>query len=386
MSWQTRQNDPDAALTLAKLAAASRDQTAQTEAQSREEVAARMAGDIRGTGTLTHYRPVGGWRTPGPGAGTTGEGSPGSLRAAADAAELGSPTSFDGGAGAPESIGVIRGNRQTFAPQRQEGQQFIEGEFSTPLRAAQAYNRAAGNSEVGFEPVGGPELRLKADLERKSPEKVAQADVIRDAAGNKAQQDAMGHLRKVLLLTPGLAIKDKEGNATLPEYAERELLKHTSSIKTMNDVPGVLNTLTPVLDTAKKISTLDTEAGRGRIMGNYKTSVGRDLTPDEQKHFISSPITPENYQGFQQWHDYKKPAAPKTEVQGQNASDTEAGASLLDRAALLGKSFSYELQPSLRMGGVRPPTLESVRNERITKRNKVWDEEGKLRAGVPNAM
>jgi hypothetical protein len=177
MKWQNRQNDPVAE--AANLAAANRVQTAQIEAASREEVAARTAGDIRGTGTLTHYRPTGGWRSPGPGAGTPGEGSPGNLRAAVEAAELGSPESYDGGrlkAGAPAPVTIMRGNRVSFqnaAADQGEGGGYVQTpgsspqEYSNSLRAGQAYNRAAGVGK--YEPVEGPKLRLAADLDTKNP-------------------------------------------------------------------------------------------------------------------------------------------------------------------------------------------------------------------------
>ena len=83
----------------------------------------------RGEGTLTKYRPVGGWQTPeAPGANLV----QGRL-------EAGEPmTAFRGGAGAPTPTGVIRGMHQTFAtdtggPQPQE--------FATPQEAGQASNR-----------------------------------------------------------------------------------------------------------------------------------------------------------------------------------------------------------------------------------------------------
>ena len=91
---------------------------------------APMAPDAtRGEGTLTKYRPIGGWQAPEfPGANLV----QGRL-------EAGEPmTAFRGGAGAPTPTGVIRGMHQTFAtdtggPQPQE--------FATPQEAGQASNR-----------------------------------------------------------------------------------------------------------------------------------------------------------------------------------------------------------------------------------------------------
>ncbi len=126
------------------------DERAAARAEARPAPAAVVASgatpspaeETRGAGTLTKYRPVGGWR------------NPGETQAAPNLAELGEPTSFAGGAGAPESIGVIRGMKQTFAPAAQPGDQFIEGEYNTRLQAGQAYNRvaAARDAALGISP------------------------------------------------------------------------------------------------------------------------------------------------------------------------------------------------------------------------------------------
>jgi len=66
--------------------------------------------------------------------------------------ELGSPTSYAGGAGAPASIGVIRGMKQTYA-QDTGGPQLQE--FATPQQAGQAWNRR--QLQLGASPTGTPE-------------------------------------------------------------------------------------------------------------------------------------------------------------------------------------------------------------------------------------
>jgi hypothetical protein len=107
--------------------AETREQVAQTQANVQEEAAARRAGDIRGTGTLTKFRPWMGWAN---------ERGP---NLAQGASEVGSPESFNGGAGAPTPIGVIRGMRQTFATDT-GGPQLSE--YATPLQAMQGSNQA----------------------------------------------------------------------------------------------------------------------------------------------------------------------------------------------------------------------------------------------------
>ena len=67
---------------------------------------------------------------------------------AAGAASVGEPTSFRGGAGAPEPIAVMRGTATTFSPGRLPGHQFAEPEMATPLGAQQAWNRGMRGEAV----------------------------------------------------------------------------------------------------------------------------------------------------------------------------------------------------------------------------------------------
>jgi hypothetical protein len=64
------------------------------------------------------------------------------------AAEVGEPTSFRSGAGAPEPIAVMRGTATTFSPGRLPGHQFAEPEMATPLQAQQVWNRGMRGEAV----------------------------------------------------------------------------------------------------------------------------------------------------------------------------------------------------------------------------------------------
>ena len=92
---------------------------------------------VRGEGLLTKFRPVGGWQDQGRGANLV-----------ANAGELGEPTSFRGGAGAPAPAEVVRGMRMTYTnPAADTGGGYAPtpgrgtAEFATPTEAGQAYNR-----------------------------------------------------------------------------------------------------------------------------------------------------------------------------------------------------------------------------------------------------
>lgn len=100
----------------------------------------------------------GGDNTPGPGFRNTGAFRERGMQAAQlakGAAEVGEPTSFRAGAGAPEPIAVMRGTATTFSPGRLPGHQFAEPEMATPLQAQQAWNRGMRGQTVATNEARG---------------------------------------------------------------------------------------------------------------------------------------------------------------------------------------------------------------------------------------
>jgi hypothetical protein len=274
--------------------------------------------EVRGTGTLTHYRPTGGWRI-GPGAGGGPGTDGGNLRAVAEAAELGSSESYKGGAGAPESIGVIRGLRQAFAPQRQEGKQFIEGEYSTPLRAAQAYNRAGDVGE--YDPVGGPQLRLTADLDRKNPDKVALADSMRQGQYGKLLNDR-------LLRDYGVASKGEDGQETLtlPTEIKRLAMGHLPG--SAEDVEAIAKKIAPEASKWKSVGAWnDPKTG----MAMRRNLLATTTDPAEQKRIKEEQVTPKNMAWFEGRGRLTAPS---------KAAPEEQGLSLRDQAAIIGEHLT----------------------------------------------
>ena len=97
--------------------------------------------------------------------------------AAAAGRELGEPTSFRGGEGAPAPIGVIRGTRQTYAtdvgaPQLQE--------FATPAQAGQAWYKGQRSQAVAEGERRGfttPEATLEAQYGKWQPANMTLAQV-----------------------------------------------------------------------------------------------------------------------------------------------------------------------------------------------------------------
>ena len=178
--------------------------SARPAAPFRATAAAPAAPDTtRGEGLLTKYRPIGGWQDQGRGANLV-----------ANAGEMGEPTSFHGGAGAPAPVEVVRGMRMTYTnPAADTGGGYAPtpgrgtAEFATPTEAGQAFNRGQRGAFLAnppanpnltyppgywekqadekygeYQPVGTNLLQQKIEgakeatsAENKAPEKVEQA-------------------------------------------------------------------------------------------------------------------------------------------------------------------------------------------------------------------
>lgn len=203
----------------------------------------------RGEGLLTKYRPVGGWA-----------GDKENLALAGNAgAGLGEPTSFRGGAGAPEAVPVTRGMQTTYTipPKTPDGGGFVAQpgtgqEFLTPMRAGQEFNRAQGGVETAaadargitdptiaarrgvFRPEGatgheiqaqavGEQQRLTQSAENKRPELVAQA-AAQDTAQKKAQaKQHVTDFQSWLTQSPYATFKDgKLEYKSKDEHMERD--------------------------------------------------------------------------------------------------------------------------------------------------------------------
>lgn len=96
------------------------------------------------TGDESVWRPGSGFRN----TGAFRERAMQGAQMAARGAEMGEPTSFRGGVGAPEPIAVMRGGATTFSPGRFPGRQFVEPEMATPTQAQQAWNRGVRGQAI----------------------------------------------------------------------------------------------------------------------------------------------------------------------------------------------------------------------------------------------
>jgi hypothetical protein len=127
--------------------------------QRREEAAAEDPN--QGKPDPSVWRPGSGFRN----TGAFRERALAERQPGAGAAEMGEPTSFRSGAGAPEPIAVMRGTTTTFSPGRLPGRQFAEPETATPLEARQVWNRGMRAEAVAAADRRGftvPEATLEA--------------------------------------------------------------------------------------------------------------------------------------------------------------------------------------------------------------------------------
>lgn len=409
MSWQTDRLRGGLAAPEAQM------QAAEILASQREDAAARTAGDIRGTGTLTKYRPTGGWRTPGPGysEGGSGKESSGNLRALAEAAELGSPESYGAGrlkAGAPAPVAIMRGNQTTFqnAAAAQPGGGYVQSPGSSPreynnsLRAGQAYNRDTGVGE--YDPLEGPKLRLEADLDEKNPLQKAQADVLAGGQLSKLLEDR-------LLKDYGVSVKGENGQDTLTLPSEIKRLALGYRPKNAEDIESFMQKIAPEGAKIKSVTSWN-DPKTGMAMRRQLLATTTD--PAEQKRIKEEVVTPDNLEWFQGKRNGQPPvqqnASPDSVPQGSLLRRIGQANLQTDQAVQTGKmspgtafwkknlvvpvgeAARTIAETGIEAGQAVNRGLRSVipgSEKVISPRGnylRFWDKDKNLRAGAPSAM
>ena len=180
---------------------------------AQQDEAAQRTGNIEGTGTLTHFRPVahpgadgamtnwatqpgGGGRAPAPGA-----GGPGGFKDPS----LGEPTSYEGGRGAPTPIENI-------------GKGFVNPAggpaYATPQLAGQAFNREAGVGTFRAPGQTLEEIKAKAHVEGSA---AAAKNPYYEALGEKVKAETAG------VEATNLKTKIATNQATLRKQLEEEV-------------------------------------------------------------------------------------------------------------------------------------------------------------------
>jgi hypothetical protein len=225
-------------------------------AQNRQDLAAAAAKNAAVEAPVTPTRSFG--FTSGAGAPQEEVGRTASLVQAG--AELGSPTSFNAGAGAPVPVEVVRGMKTTYtnpAPDMGAGGGYNPSlsrntrEFASPVQAGQAFNRGELNQNLAlaaktpgvtpnmealtgkygeYVPPEGPKIaaegeqrRLAAAAELRSPEKVAAGEAIRAAEADRIGGLHVSTLKNYLATAyPGY---DKNETMALDAKASEEVAR-----------------------------------------------------------------------------------------------------------------------------------------------------------------
>ena len=134
---------------------------------------------------------------------------------AAGGAQVGSPTSFRGGEGAPEPIAVMRGTATTFSPGRLPGNQFAEPEMATPLQAKQSYIQGTdGPGGFRYPAQEKDEIVAKAHVEGSA---AAAKNPYYEALGDKVKAETAG------VQATNLKTKIATNQATLRKQLEEEV-------------------------------------------------------------------------------------------------------------------------------------------------------------------
>jgi hypothetical protein len=232
-------------------------------------------------------------------------------------AELGAPTSYAGGAGAPPSIGVIRGMKQTYA-QDTGGPQLQE--FATPQQAGQAWNRNQLNQDLALArqtPGVTPNVAALEDRYGKYvPPKGPEAEVI----GEQQRLTQAAENKR-----PDLVMKAKVDEETYKRGVselvgkdfESDFLKRWSP----RDSAGKLSPVTdPVLlrdkDDAKSYAMEQGNVQAGQKYVEWSQRL-RQMRPDAYKLAAQNPLA---------WSDFVKIAGPQLSPAIANQANTGAPA------------------------------------------------------------
>lgn len=211
-------------------------------------------------------------------------------------------------------------------------------------------------------------------------EKTPQAMALKQLADENTRKQNLGAFQTGIYNIPGIGGVDKgtgEFKFTDPSF-ESIFKKHqTTAEKNPN---AALQAATEELGRAQ----LGTEASRSKALANWNLYHGGNAPPGSEELFTKKEITPENQAFYQHWLNYqpKKAAA----IPGQTSRDTGAAATALDRLVQLGQSLKHEMSPPGTIGetllgsrGAAPPSLESVRAQRIAERERAFNEDNPLR-------
>jgi hypothetical protein len=335
-------------------------------------------------------------------------------------AELGAPTSYAGGAGAPMPVEIVRGLKTTYTnPAPYSGGGYNPDpsrntrEFASPIQAQQAFNRgqlnmnlaaignlppeAEGGARVavnekfgGYDPLKGPEMRLagylqegvervKAETYNKQPQLQAAADVINsDQAAKLFDQK--------LKAVYGEEATDDKGNI---RYVLPPAIAHAASgyiPQSPAEVDAAIEKAKPAIETAKTVNMFTDPAkgdpARAGILKQYRAeqaAKGQPPDPVVEKYITSSPVGAHNADWFKTAYQRATPAAGPAMVPAPGAPpaiparETGFVPSAIDNLTLLGKKLGHELGGgSYRPGRVGPapaaPTLADVQRERIRNR------------------
>jgi hypothetical protein len=233
----------------------------------------------------------------------------GGLQATAGAGTFNRPAHQEivGGAGGP--VHVLRGTRSTYAGGA-PGE-----EWGSLQRAAQAVNRAAGEGE--YVPPGGSLEALRHKNKLEEIRATGKAEEARGGLAAQAQKGATDYLEKMLLQGHGIDEKDAggkpTGNRMLAPYAREYMLKILPQVKTMEDVPKLLEQAGPELERGKQMDLFNNpatrETSRAQILNNYRSQMqaaGQAPDPNTENYIKTTPVSGANVDWFNQRYQLPK--------------------------------------------------------------------------------
>ena len=258
--------------------------------------------------------------------------------------ELGSPTSFNAGAGAPAPVEVVRGMRTTYtnpAPDSGEGGGYNPTlsrntrEFASPVQAGQAFNRGELNQDLAlaaktpgvtpnvaaltekygeYVPPEGPKIaalgeqqRLTQAAENKRPDLMAKAEADRAAEATRVGETYVATLKNYLANTFGtfdsatnrMAFKPTDENTARDALAAEEVARREGA-------PAAIAHYQDRQNIRSYLGTMQDQLPKGFDANAYLSAVSqnpaawKELVSKGRALKVSSPAPPQGASALQQ--------------------------------------------------------------------------------------
>lgn len=305
-------------------------------------------------------------------------------RTAAPGAQLGTPESY-GGQG-PLTVADV-------SKARQQGQ--IMGAEGQPIevirRLGVTYQGPNAAEEYGT--VGQARQAMRRDIGAGEYISPAMDTATAKATAGKIDPNLMKLSQDNFRtsLQQYATVNPTTGEAMTPDVISKKAMELLPTITSPEDVQTAMGELTKVKaehdlltsPSARKtmLDNLASEVKRIEKMMDSKTAVDANTArwyqaaPRIKQVIESGDFKAEYYPGFRDLLNMKPPATAAPASKSEQTASESPVAKAIDYGTMLGQTMGYELQPQRRKAGEPAPTLEAIRKQRLSERERLLSEQ-----------